>query len=532
MEDRKVKAGSMYETFLTTEYDLAAFEENGNYDFTPEGAHRTAEDGANWKQAKTASEHTIMLKDMIGVEPDDPKWDEFINEFTWDELMKFVEDNDQNSPKLDSIGKPTAQEGDGPQQFSIMAWVSSPIIAATFNPRLAHEQGECIGMESQIKGKAGWWGCAVNTHRSPFGGRNFEYYSADPFLMGRIAAQVVGAATDRGVFAYFKHFAVNDQEKNRESGISFVNEQALREIYLKSFQMVFEEGKSLGVMGSYNRLGLIETAASYPLMTEVLRGEWGFKGSVLSDMTHASNEHVNFKCYENVTWRIMAGCNCQLDMSGGFPGQVGKYATWDSNANDGKGAPVLTSGNKGIAWSLWNACREGVKQHMYMCVNSTLMQRGLTQVVGQTDATVKVGQDINYDVEELLANNEITVGETVDIYDSSNTKSSKEIVSIDSYELNTRCELPKGITFENGVLKGKFENVQLARIDIIINITLPEQQNGKIAYKFVINVEPGDDDTEEEKGCSMSIVAASALVSTLAIAGGSLLAIAKKRKED
>ena len=158
------------------------------------------------------------------------------------------------------------------------------------------------------------------------------------------------------------------------------------------------------------------------------------------------------------------------------------------------------------------------------------MQRGLTQVVGQTDATVKVGQDVYYDVEELLAENEITVGETVDIYDSSNTKSSKEIVSIDSYEVNTRCELPKGITFENGVLKGKFENVQLARIDIIINVTLPEEQNGKIAYKFVINVEPEDE--VEEKGCSMSIVAASALVSTLAIAGGSLLAIAKKRKED
>ena len=100
--------------------------------------------------------------------------------------------------------------------------------------------------------------------------------------MGRIAAEVVGTATDRGVYAYFKHFAVNDQEKNRESGCSYLTEQALREIYLKSFQMVFEEGKSIGVMASYNRLGLMETAASYPLLTEVLRGEWGFKGSVSS----------------------------------------------------------------------------------------------------------------------------------------------------------------------------------------------------------------------------------------------------------
>ena len=531
IEDRKVKANSRYEEFLTTEYDLAAFEESGNYEYTPEGAHRTAEDGANWKQTGV---HTIMLADMIDYDLDDPKWDEFIDEFTWDELMKFVEDNDQNSPKLDSIGKKMANEGDGPQQFSIMAWVSSPIIAATFNPRLAHEQGECIGMESQINNKAGWWGCAVNTHRSPFGGRNFEYYSADPFLMGRMAANVVGAATDRGVFAYFKHFAVNDQEKNRESGISFVNEQALREIYLKSFQMVFEEGKSLGVMGSYNRLGLIETAASYPLMTEVLRGEWGFKGSVLSDMTHASNDQVNFNCYENVTWRIMAGCNCQLDMSGGFPGQVAKYAKWDKTANDGKGAPVLVSGNKGIAWSLWNACREGVKQHMYMCANSTLCQRGLTKVVGQLDKEVKVGEEINYDIEELLTNAEVVVGEMVDIYDSDNKKSSKEIASFESFEVNKRCDLPEGIKLEDGVISGSFKNVQLARIDIIINVKLADNTDGKIAYKLVLDVVPDLDTVvkDDESKCSMSIIAGSALVSTLAIAGASLLALKRKRKED
>ena len=187
--------------------------------------------------------------------------------------------------------------------------------------------------------------------------------------------------------------------------------------------MVFEEGKSLGVMGSYNRLGLMETAASYPLMTEVLRGEWGFKGSVLSDMTHSGNSSVNFKCYECVTPRILAGCNCQLDMSGGFPGQIGKYAKWDNNANGGKGAPVLTSGNKSIAWSLWNACREGVKQHMYMCVNSTLMQRGLTQVVGQTDDTVSAWKDVEYNVKKDLSDKDVSTGSMVNVYDNKNNKS-------------------------------------------------------------------------------------------------------------
>ena len=531
-EDRKVKEGSRFEEYLTTQYDLASFEEGTNYEFTPEGAHRTAEDGANWVQT---GNHTIMLIDMKDCAPDDPKWDEFINEFTWSELMTYVESNKMSSPSMSSIGKSGASEGDGPQQFSIMAWVSSPIIAATFNPRLAHEQGECIGMESQIQGKSGWWGCAVNTHRSPFGGRNFEYYSADPFLMGRMAANVVGAATDRGVFAYFKHFAVNDQEKNRESGISFVNEQALREIYLKSFQMVFEEGKSLGVMGSYNRLGLMETAASYPLMTEVLRGEWGFKGSVLSDMTHSGNSNVDFKCYECVTPRVLAGCNCQLDSSG-FSGQVQQQAKWDANANNGKGAPVCVNGQKQIAWSLWNACREAVKQHMYMCVNSTLCQRGLTQVVGQTDDRVAAWEAVSYDVTDDLKAKEIEVGSDVNVYDNKNNKSTKEIASFDSFEINKRCDLPKGIEFDadNALITGHFESAQVARIDVIINVTFADESKGQIAYKYVIEVEaapkkevkPNDGD-----GCSMSIVAASALVSSLALAGSALLGL-KRKKED
>ena len=315
--------------------------------------------------------------------------------------------------------------------------------------------------------------------------------------------------------------------------------------------MVFEEGKSLGVMGSYNRLGLLETAASYPLMTEVLRGEWGFKGSVLSDMTHSGNSSVNFKCYENVTWRVLAGCNCQLD-SNGFSGQVAQQARWDANANGGKGAPVCVGGNNQIAWSLWNACREAVKQHMYMCVNSTLMQRGLTQVVGETDVEVEIGQKISFDVLDDLEALEspVTEGAIVNVYNSSNTKSQKEIATIDSIELNKRCELPDGITFEDGVLTCDFKVTQLARVDVVINVTFDDDTKGAIAYKYIIRVIPDeytmDGDVKEpevvipptvtpdkpkDEGCSMSIIAASALVSTLALAGSALLAF-RRKKED
>ncbi|MCQ2776676.1 MAG: fibronectin type III-like domain-contianing protein, partial [Bacilli bacterium] len=448
-EDRTVKEGSRFEEFLTHEFNIWEVDEEKNFEYIPEAAYRTEQDAINgdWKQSNStlAKANRIQLMDLVDAEPDDPRWDDLVNEMTWAEMIKYVESNRMSSPSLDNIGKKGFSEGDGPQKFSIIWWVSSPIVAATFNPELAHEQGECVGMESQFNGKSGWWGPAVNTHRSPFGGRNFEYYSADPFLMGRMAAQVVGAATDRGVYAYFKHFAVNDQEKNRESGISFLTEQALREIYLKSFQMVFEEGKSIGVMGSYNRLGLMETAASYPLLTEVLRGEWGFKGAVLSDMTHSGNSSVNFKCYECVTNRCIAGCNSQLD-SQGFSGQT--ISTWDSTmawGNDHVGAPVYThNGEKHISFTWWNAVRTAVKQIMYMSAQCTQQQQGVTLRDGKVDMEMDVGKHFELNVE-------LESGAGV----------------VESY-INKRCELPEGVTFENGVLSGELKHAGLYRIDVCV----------------------------------------------------------------
>ena len=511
---RTVGANSRMEEFFTHEFSVSELDE-GNFEYVPEAAYKTKADAdaEGWEQN---GKYSLKLDDMKDLDYDDPKWNEFLNGFSWSDMLSFTEKNGMRSPSLSSIGKSGFSEGDGPQKFSIIWWVSSPIIAATFNPELAHKQGECIGMESHINNKAGWWGSAVNTHRSPFGGRNFEYYSADPFLMGRIAAEVVGTATDRGVYAYFKHFAVNDQEKNRESGISFVNEQALREIYLKSFQMVFEEGKSIGVMGSYNRVGLMETAASYPLLTEVLRGEWGFKGSVLSDMTHSGNGSVNFKCYENVNNRVLAGCNSQLDQGGGFGGD--SEAKWDSTLK----APAYTkNGNKVVSYSYWYATREMIKGIMYMSVRTTGTYRGMTQVGLEKELNYKLGEDINYDVE-------LPSG-----FDGAELK------------VNTRIELPDGLSFSNGKLSGKINAIGLHRIDLIAT-----KGNSKSAIKLLIRVAPDEaeykDDVMErldggsndggnqggnkKKGCGGEIVALASLTALIGLAG--IAIISRKRKED
>ena len=481
MEDRKVKANSTAAEFLVHKYSIGEFEVDGDYDYTPEAALRTEDDAieGNWEQAKQTikkADGRMQLADMRGYDLDDPKWDEFVNQFTYDEMMTYIEENRMSNPGNNNVGKGGFSEGDGPQKFNIMWWVSSPIIAATFNPELAHKQGECVGMESHISGKAGWWGPGVNTHRSPFGGRNFEYYAADPFLMGRMAAEIVGAATDRGVYAYFKHFTVNDQEKNRESGISYVTEQAFREIYLKAFQMVFEEGKSIGVMASYNRIGLMETAASYPLLTEVLRGEWGFKGAVLSDMTHSGNGDIDNLCYENVCSRALAGNNLQLD-SNGFSGQVEGLngISWDDDAFDGKGAPVFEyNGEEYVSFSWWHACRQLTKEVMYMAVNCTGMFRGLTKVVDQQEMVFTEGD--KFEEEPVLPDEyNVEIGDY--------TEDDKEVVNVE-YKINNRVELPKGIWFENGRFTGEFYEAGLYYVDVIAIITYSvEDENSDSGYK-------------------------------------------------
>ena len=520
-EDRTLGANSRFEEFFTHEFKLENYEKGLDYEIIPEEAHYTKQDFIDngWEQKSVSSSQRIQLSAYKNVPySDDAEWDKLLNELTWDEMYQVIGGSTRQTPGVSAIGKNGYSEGDGPQQFSIMWWVSSPIIAATFNPRLAHEQGECCGMEAHIANKQGWWGPAVNTHRSPFGGRNFEYYSADPFLMGRIAAEVVGAATDRGIYCYFKHFAVNDQEKNRESGISFVNEQALREIYLKSFQMVFEEGKSIGVMGSYNRVGLVEAAGHYSLMTKVLRDEWGFEGCVLSDMAHPGNGDVNFNCYESVNQRVLAGNNTQLATGGDGNFRSKVDAQWSSSAFDGKGG-VVVKGTSTEAYSFWYACRIMLKGYLYMAVHSAGFENKMVKVdlADVIELNYKQGEEFSYTVE-------------------------KE----GDLKLNDRIVLPEGVEFENGVLSGKIANVGLYRVDIIaIN------GSSKAAVELVINIAPDEAEYNEDlmekiseggkeddkggdkkKGCGGDIASLGALSGVIALAGiaSIVLAIDKKRR--
>ncbi len=259
----------------------------------------------------------LKLIDVRGLDYDDEAYDKLLNQLTEDDYNnagKYLVNGAYNTPAMESVDKPSTEDHDGPQGFSalgskygnVTAYMSEPLLAATFNKDLGKEMGTAIGEESlsMNPGFSGWYGPAMNTHRSPFAGRNFEYYSEDGVLAGKIAANVVSGAADKGLYAYIKHFALNDQETWRTAALcTWATEQTIREIYLKPFEIVVKEAKTeieyiadsngnhakktmnacTAVMSSFNRIGTTWAGGSKALMTNVLRDEWGFRGFGLSD---------------------------------------------------------------------------------------------------------------------------------------------------------------------------------------------------------------------------------------------------------
>lgn len=243
---------------------------------------------------------------------DDELLEEMLNYITVEEMINLIGTANFNTARIDSIGKPATIDPDGPAGFTNFMevgaatvydtcfYASECVIGSTWNKDLAYDMGVMVGIEGQIgnaKGDgrpySGWYAPAANIHRSPFGGRNWEYYSEDPLLSGKMGANVVQGAKSKGVYTYIKHFAVNEQETNRDTNglVTWVDEQTLREIYLKPFQIIVEEGQTTAMMSSFNRIGTTWTGGSYNLITNVLRNEWGFKGVVITDYS-VSNPYM------------------------------------------------------------------------------------------------------------------------------------------------------------------------------------------------------------------------------------------------
>lgn len=236
----------------------------------------------------------LTLADVAGLDYDDPAWGSLISQLSLDELQSLTIML-YSDPEIDSIGLSYTIHTDGPlgitsmysSELSGVAYPSIPLLAQTFNTELAYEMGSQVADQASTLGITAWYAPAMDTHRSAYSGRNYEYYSEDSYLAGTMAASEVSGATDKGLICYIKHFALNDQETNRDSLHTYSNEQAIREIYLRPFEMAVKDGGASGVMTSMNYIGDVYASAHEGLLTEVLRGEWGFEGSVITDLDGA-----------------------------------------------------------------------------------------------------------------------------------------------------------------------------------------------------------------------------------------------------
>ena len=236
----------------------------------------------------TGADNGLTLADMRDADYDDPRWEKLLDQLTVDEMANMIAMAGYQTAAMDSVGKVATLDFDGPaainNNFTGVGSIGFPIevvVASTWNKGLAQAWGECMGKISQEMGAEGWYAPGMNTHRTAFGARNYEYFSEDGVLAGNMGAKAVEGARKYGVYSYIKHFAL--YEGNAKMVSVWSNEQAIREIYLKPFEISVKQGGANAVMVSWSFLGDKWTGESSNLMNTVLRDEWGFRGMALTD---------------------------------------------------------------------------------------------------------------------------------------------------------------------------------------------------------------------------------------------------------
>ncbi|MCT2346809.1 glycoside hydrolase family 3 C-terminal domain-containing protein [Niallia taxi] len=265
------------------------------------------------KMPTTGAKNGLELEDLKGLDYDDPKWNRFLDQLTVDQMINYVVNGAYHTRGMDELGIPNTVLMDGPAGFSFFfkkfeagAYPTQIVIASTWNKALAYDMGEAVGKEAIAYGIHGWYAPGLNIHRTAQGGRNFEYMSEDPVLNGAIGASMSKGAQDQDVTVFMKHFVMNDQETNARSGVLvWSNEQAMREIYLRPFEMTVKEAGVTGTMSSFSYID--GKWANPELLNGILREEWGFKGVVSSDAV------FNFMESQKA---ITSGNDLMLDITG------------------------------------------------------------------------------------------------------------------------------------------------------------------------------------------------------------------------
>lgn len=299
----------------------------------------------------------VPIDGSIEIDGETYTWDNLVDQVSFNEMAKLIGQTYHSTAPVASVSKPATKDENGPQGItatltgggSSTSYTSEDLMAASFDAEVATAVGRSMGNDCLLaNGKAysGIYGPGVNIHRTPYSGRNFEYYSEDPFISGKICAAEVSGIQSKGVYVYMKHFALNDQETARDGICVWTNEQAARELYLQAFEYPVVEASAYCVMTGFNRLGCVWAGGDYGLITGILRGEWGMPGFVLTDFSNNNN-------YMDVLNGLMAG---------GDGWDCNDGAKWTQKLVEYKDDPTVVA-----------AMKEATKHILYTTANSNAM---------------------------------------------------------------------------------------------------------------------------------------------------------------
>ncbi|MFA6860926.1 MAG: glycoside hydrolase family 3 C-terminal domain-containing protein [Bacilli bacterium] len=406
-------------------------------------------------------------------------WNAFMNQLTWDQVAKVVEYGGYGSPELANVGKAADLETDGPTNVDgSFQWCDEPLLTSTFNTKLVEEVGTVIGDICMFKNVTGWYGPGMDCHRSAFSGRNFEYYSQDGYAAGAMAAAEIKGAQSKGIVAYAKHFAFNDQETNRGADFEFMDEQTIRETELKAFQMAFQEGGSKASMVGYGHIAGIPNTNNYNLLTNIAKKEWNWKG------TFDTDGYIGWIDITSPDLMNRAGCEIELRTPPWYETPSG---TWDASLRNNKGGVKVKTGTNG-------ALEESPNQYYYTRTSATRLLYNRANSINNQNGYY----NLEYKVTNLAATQyEKAVGLDAGIATSSLNADSSVIYSL------TKGTLPEGLTLNTAtgqitgtaITDGTFD----LSIQAVIDGYITKNANFTLTVSPAFTLDADGDDVNEAK---------------------------------